>query len=192
MGDTRSIWWNGPHSNRGNYHSCKEHRQKSEQDLQCRENTQGPLDCGVPNTSGTFLLPVWVDKPYWKLLRESKLIAGYKSGAHLSTSQDWRRMETGEGMHGFSDITRVLHGKWPVVAIHFPPVLIGRGVEGWSKRVNAACRMGHCQRFAWTRPTIFTCCSRWRGVLCSRCSQASEGNLCELYNCHRSLARDIP
>jgi len=67
-----------------------------------------------------------------------------------------------------------------------------KGVLGWSKKVNVARQAVRCQRCAGTQPTTFTYCPRCRRVLCSRCSQAPEGNLCELYNCHRCLARDIP
>ena len=42
-------------------------------------------------TSGTFVLPVWADRSWWRLLRGARVVAYYPAGTPLFTSPDWRQ-----------------------------------------------------------------------------------------------------
>lgn len=75
------------------------------------------------NTSGTFLLPEWLDRPFWRLTKGAKLIARYPKGTRAFTSPDWRALggARGKGEHTYGP-QRVDRGvtRWPFVVIHFP------------------------------------------------------------------------
>jgi hypothetical protein len=90
---------------------------------------------GDPNycTSGTFVLPVWPDRSFWKLLKGARVVAYYPSGVPLFTSPDWRGLDSGGGVYRFdSHRPRVHRGntRWPVVVAHFPPLLAHRSRSG--------------------------------------------------------------
>jgi hypothetical protein len=53
-------------------------------------------------TSGTFVLPVWPDRSFWKLLRGARLVAYYPEGVPLFTSPDWRGLDSGGGSTGLT------------------------------------------------------------------------------------------
>ena len=89
-------------------------------------------------TSGTFVLPVWPDRSFWKLLKGARLVAYYPSGVPLFTSPDWRDLESGEGEYRFDSLAPRVHRgdtRWPVIVAHFPPLLARRsgGVGGAEK-----------------------------------------------------------
>jgi len=84
-------------------------------------------------TSGTFVLPVWPDRSFWKLLRGARLVAYYPEGVPLFTSPDWRGLDSGGGEYRFDSLTPRVHRgdtRWPVIVAHFPPLLAHRSVVG--------------------------------------------------------------
>ena len=85
-------------------------------------------------TSGTFVVPVWADRSYWRLLKGAKVLAYYPAGVPLFTSPDWRELELGSsGHYGFGGVQPRVHRgdtKWPVLVAHFPPLLMHRSQRG--------------------------------------------------------------
>jgi hypothetical protein len=81
-------------------------------------------------TSGTFVLPCWMDRSWWRLLRGAKVVAYWPAGSALFTSPDWRGLEAGGGRYRWEGSRpRVFRGptRWPVLAAHYPPLLVHRG-----------------------------------------------------------------
>ena len=80
-------------------------------------------------TSGTFVLPCWTDRSWWRLLRGAKVVAYWPAGAALFTSPDWRGLEADGGYRWDGSRPRVFRGptRWPVVVAHYPPLLAHRG-----------------------------------------------------------------
>ena len=90
-------------------------------------------------TSGTFVLPVWADRSWWRLLRGARVVAYYPAGTPLFTSPDWRQLAVGQGQYSLvEDGGRAYRGptRWPVLVAHFPPVLAHR--RGGAGAVGAA------------------------------------------------------
>ena len=84
-------------------------------------------------TSGTFVLPVWPDRSFWKLLKGARLVAYYPEGVPLFTSPDWRVLDSGGGEYRFDSLTPRVHRgdtRWPVIVAHFPPLLAHRSKDG--------------------------------------------------------------
>jgi hypothetical protein len=79
--------------------------------------------------SGTFVLPVWMDRDWWRLLRGARVVRAYPAGSDLFTSPDWRELRQPGGHHSFGG-SRARRGptRWPVVVVHFPPPLAAGGV----------------------------------------------------------------
>ena len=79
--------------------------------------------------SGTFVLPVWPGRPWWRFLKGARLILAYPKGAKLFTSPDWQALMLEGGGYRFGDAC-VWRGPtpWPVIVVHFPPVVavVGR------------------------------------------------------------------
>ena len=75
------------------------------------------------NTSGTFLLPEWTDRPFWRLTKGARVIARYPKGTRAFTSPDWHALRgargTGEHTYGPQRVDRGVT-RWPFVVIHFP------------------------------------------------------------------------
>ena len=83
----------------------------------------------VVATSGTFVLPVWADRSWWRLLRGARVVAYYPAGTPLFTSPDWRQLAVGQGQYAMAgEGGRAYRGptRWPVVVVHFPPLLAHR------------------------------------------------------------------
>jgi hypothetical protein len=81
-------------------------------------------------TSGTFVLPCWMDRSWWRLLRGAKVVAYWPAGSALFTSPDWRGLEAGGGRYRWEGSRpRVFRGptRWPVLVAHYPPLLAHRG-----------------------------------------------------------------
>jgi hypothetical protein len=100
-------------------------------------------------TSGTFVLPVWADRAWWKLLKGASVIAYYGEGHPLFTSPDWRRLSRGEGGYAYGEGMRCFRGntRWPVVVIHFPALLRFReGEIGGGKDVGGSADVGEAAR----------------------------------------------
>jgi len=72
-------------------------------------------------TSGTFVLPVWMQASWWRLLRGSRVVAVYPAGTRLFTSPDWNALRRADGSHSFGQ-ARVDRGptRWAVLVAHFP------------------------------------------------------------------------
>ena len=81
-------------------------------------------------TSGTFVLPVWMNKPWWHLLRNALVLDAFFSQSNLFTYPDWRSLEKPDGSYDFGG-TRVSRGStnWPVVVVHFPALVLDRGQQ---------------------------------------------------------------
>jgi len=79
-------------------------------------------------TSGTFVLPRWLTKSWWSLLRGARVVAFYPEGSDLFTSPDWQSAQT----PGHMPSSRVFRGptRWPVLMVHFPACLPRRGSRG--------------------------------------------------------------
>ena len=80
-------------------------------------------------TSGTFVLPCWADRSWWRLLRGAKVVAYWPAGSALFTSPDWRGLAAGGGYRWDGSRPRVFRGptRWPVLVAHYPPLLAHRG-----------------------------------------------------------------
>ena len=93
------------------------------------------------NTSGTFLLPEWTDRPFWRLTKGARLIARYPTGTRAFTSPDWHALggARGNGEHSYGP-QRVDRGvtRWPFVVIHFPCTVSRRSPAGGGHRHHAA------------------------------------------------------
>eukprot|EP00959_Pyramimonas_sp_CCMP1952_P450425 9431069-Pyramimonas_sp.AAC.1 len=78
--------------------------------------------------SGTFVLPVWPGRPWWRFLKGARLVRAYPAGARLFTSPDWRGLMLEGGGYRFGG-ARAWRGPtpWPVVVVYFPPV-VRRGI----------------------------------------------------------------
>ena len=96
-------------------------------------------------TSGTFVVPVWADRSYWRLLKGAKVLAYYPAGVPLFTSPDWRELELGSGHYGFGGVEPRVHRgdtKWPVLVAHFPPLLVHRCPGAWAENEVGGRREG--------------------------------------------------
>jgi hypothetical protein len=83
-------------------------------------------------TSGTFVLPVWADRSWWRLLKGASVIAYYGTGHPLFTSPDWRKLKLEGGEYAYGEGMRCFRGntRWPVVVAHFPMLWMHRrGVQ---------------------------------------------------------------
>ena len=93
------------------------------------------------NTSGTFLLPEWPDRPFWRLTKGARLIARYPKGTRAFTSPDWRALggarDTGEHTYGPQRVDRGVT-RWPFVVIHFPCTVSRRSPATGVPRHHAA------------------------------------------------------
>ncbi|KAK3233696.1 hypothetical protein CYMTET_56020 [Cymbomonas tetramitiformis] len=78
-------------------------------------------------TADTFVLPVWDTYDWWPLLKGAHVLRVYSKGSELFTSPEWRNLAAGDGTYAFG-AERAFRGSthWPVVVVHFPPLLPGR------------------------------------------------------------------
>lgn len=83
-------------------------------------------------TSGTFVLPVWPDRRFWRLLKGAKVLDYYPAGTQLFTSPDWRQLQLTGGDFALGGRRRVVRGptRWPVLIATFPPLLSHRRRAG--------------------------------------------------------------
>ena len=95
-------------------------REYLEHFLRCQRRSPG-------TTSGTFVLPVWDTYDWWPLLKGAHLLRLYPARSDLFTSPEWRQLGAGDGTYAFGS-ARAFRGstRWPVVVVHFPPLLPGR------------------------------------------------------------------
>ena len=79
-------------------------------------------------TSGTFVLPVWTDRRFWRLLRGAKVLDYHPAGTQLFTSPDWGQLQLTGGDFALGGQRRVVRGptRWPVLIALFPPLLSHR------------------------------------------------------------------
>jgi hypothetical protein len=92
------------------------------------------------NTSGTFVLPVWLRASWWRFLKGARVVALYPPGTALFTSPDWTALRRLDGTYGFGT-ERVDRGptRWPVLVAHFPSTGCRRVSGGTS--ATASCRV---------------------------------------------------
>ena len=83
-------------------------------------------------TSGTFVLPVWPERRFWRLLKGAKVLDYYPAGTQLFTSPDWRQLQLTGGDFALGGQRRVVRGptRWPVLIAMFPPLLSHRRLTG--------------------------------------------------------------
>ena len=83
-------------------------------------------------TSGTFVLPVWPERRFWRLLKGAKVLDYYPAGTQLFTSPDWRQLQLTGGDFALGGRRRVVRGptRWPVLIAMFPPLLSHRRPTG--------------------------------------------------------------
>ena len=96
-------------------------------------------------TSGTFVLPEWLSRPWWRLLRGAKVVARFPVGARLFTSPDWNSMQAHDGSYTYHP-ARVDRGptRWPVLIVHYPTVL---GTRREDQARGAGAGAGGAERF---------------------------------------------
>ncbi|KAK3281431.1 hypothetical protein CYMTET_10781 [Cymbomonas tetramitiformis] len=89
--------------------------------LQCQRDS--PYD-----TSGTFVVPVWDTYDWWYLVKGGRVLRYYPPDTELFTTPSWEQLANADGTYGFGS-GRTFRGptRWPVVVIHFPPLLPARG-----------------------------------------------------------------
>lgn len=78
------------------------------------------------NSSGTFVLPAWFSKSYWRNLRGFKLVGFYPKGSKLFTSPNWWDSKVPQGEYPSSRIDRGLT-RWDTVVVHCASALCNRG-----------------------------------------------------------------
>ena len=85
------------------------------------------------STSGTFVLPVWQQAPWWPLLKGARVLAHYAAGSPLFTSPDWSALQRADGTYGFGT-ARADRGvtRWAVMVAHFAATAPCRGASGAS------------------------------------------------------------
>lgn len=85
--------------------------------------------------SGTFVLPVWPGRSWWRFLKGARLVRAYPKGVRLFTSPDWQGLMLEGGGYRFGG-ARVWRGPtpWPVIVVHFPPVVAGGVVSPMAGR----------------------------------------------------------
>ena len=89
------------------------------------------------NTSGTFLLPEWTEKPFWKHTKGARVVARFPRSSALFTSPDWRSITDQHGTLSYAP-QRTYRGatRWPCLIVHFP-CAVGRRTSGGPLRPGA-------------------------------------------------------
>jgi len=83
--------------------------------LQCYHNHPS-------NISAVFMLPVWVEKKWWKSLKGAHVLKVFSAGSRLFTSPDWLKLKKSDGFFAYNKNLRIDRGptKWDVAIVHFP------------------------------------------------------------------------
>ena len=107
-------------------------------------------------TSGTFVLPVWPDRRFWRLLKGAKVLDYYPAGTQLFTSPDWRQLQLTGGDFALGGQRRVVRGptRWPVLIAMFPPLLSHRRHAGGAAAAGGVALAGGRSAAGGLLPTL--------------------------------------